>query len=246
MSLFRDRKDRYLLPMLAPAAIITARAVLEHFETRHTRNAADRAVVAAHWVTLLVIAVGLPIVGATILKTVDGTHWYSPGLAAAAAGTGAAVVAAGVVAHRRHDFALVVTTVVLMLAVQALIVHGYRNAREGRSEMKPLAAVIWERYPHATVAVAPHRKGHAPPDLPIYLNRPIHRAADPSSPAPAAGNAQIMVARQDARDPEPSFAPPWKPIGKVRRDNSWWHAFVREPVSATTTASSATSAASPR
>jgi hypothetical protein len=251
MSLFRDRKDRYLLPMLAPAAVITARAVLEHFETRHTRNRADRAVVTAHWITLFVIAVGLPIAGAVaalngsevgrwpVLKaiianaptTLEGGAWYSPALAATAALLGGAIVAAGIALHRRRDVGIVATTVVLMIGIQALIVHGYRNSREGRSEMKPLAGVIWEMYPDAYVSAAPHRKAHTPPDLPIYLNRPIHRGVrqtDPPTTGPSA-SVQVMVARQDARDPEPSFPPPWQPITKVRRDNSWWHAFVLSP-----------------
>jgi 4-amino-4-deoxy-L-arabinose transferase-like glycosyltransferase len=78
MSFFRDRKERYLLPMIVPAAVVVARAVVEHLDTRHLRNAADRVVVAAHWVSLLVIAVGLPIAGATTLTKLDGAHWYSP------------------------------------------------------------------------------------------------------------------------------------------------------------------------
>ena len=75
MSLFRDRKERYLLPLIVPAAVVIARAVVEHLDTRHLKHAADRAVVAIHWATLLVFGIGLPIAGVATLETVDGARW---------------------------------------------------------------------------------------------------------------------------------------------------------------------------
>lgn len=240
MSFFRDRKQRYLLPMLAPAAIVAGRAVIEHFETRHTRNRADRTVLTAHWVTLGVMAMGLPIVGATpLLRTIEGQSWYGIRLAAGAAIAGGGLVMAGILLHRRHNASMVTTTLVAMLLLQAMLVHGYRNAREGRSEMKPLAEAIWESYPDAQAWFLPQGKA-CPPDLPIYLNRPIHRASDQPTTAPAAltpatataSRPQVLVVRQGSRDPEPQLPPPWAHFQRVQRDNTWWHAFVSPPVSA--------------
>ena len=171
-----------------------------------------------------------------MLKTIDGRPWYSPGLAGGATLLGGGLVIAGILLHRQHNASMVATTLVVMLLLQALLVHGYRNAREGRSEMKPLAEAIWQMYPDAQAWFLPQGKA-CPPDLPIYLNRPIHRAADEPmilpSTAPAlastmaaASQPQVMVVRQGSRDPEPQLPPPWAHFKRVQRDNSWWHAFV--------------------
>jgi 4-amino-4-deoxy-L-arabinose transferase-like glycosyltransferase len=230
MSFFRDRKERYLLPMIVPGAVIVARAVIEHFETRHLRNAADRIVVAIHWGTLMVIAIGLPVAGAMKLTTVEGARWFTPTLAAVALMAGVTVVGLGMVAHRRGRCgAIVAATLVLMLGAQALFMHGYRDSREGRSEMKPLANLIWRDAPDAAVFTTDARmRARAPVDLSIYLNRTV-RWVDDASQVPAAdGRPAVLVVRQRKNDPEPAPPPGWSVLGKTRRDQSWWHAFVRQ------------------
>ncbi|MEO6434418.1 MAG: hypothetical protein ABIP55_01480, partial [Tepidisphaeraceae bacterium] len=142
---------------------------------------------------------------------------------------GGTIVTAGIFVHRRNGGSLVLTTVVIMILAQALLVHGYRQSREGRSAMKPFAAVLWTDYPDAVFSALPHRRRHAPVELTLYLNRPIYRAANPPTTSPA-GQPQVMIVRQNADDPEPTLPPPWRHFRKFLRDESWWHAFVLPPM----------------
>jgi hypothetical protein len=150
MSFFRDRKERYLLPMIVPASVVIARAVVEHFRTRQLR------------------ARGGPGRRCDSLGDAAGDRdWVSGrgGRHVEDAGWHAVVFGAGGVQRRRDRRvdrrrrddralarrcgAIVASTLLLMLGVQMLFIHGYRNSREGRSEMKPLAAMILEKAPDA-------------------------------------------------------------------------------------------------
>ncbi|MEA2711242.1 MAG: hypothetical protein QOF78_3843 [Phycisphaerales bacterium] len=239
MSFFRDRKERYLLPMIAPASVIVARAVVEHFQTRHLKSLADRAVVTIHWLTLLIIAIGLPIAGGTMLKTLDGARWYSPTLAALGGAICVAIVIAGMIAHRRCGGAIVAATLLCMLAVQMLFMHGYRNSREGRSEMKPLAALIWQQAPDAQVFTTGAKRMRAPTDLSIYLNRSVLWVDDVSQ-IPASSRPAVLVVRERKKQPPPVAPEGATVIGKTARDEGWWHAFLlRSDVATTRPASGA-------
>ena len=72
MSLFRDRKERYLLPMVAPAAVLCAHALSIFAEPEQRRRALDQAIVWIHWGVLLLIPVGLAIAGTTKLRGLEG------------------------------------------------------------------------------------------------------------------------------------------------------------------------------
>jgi 4-amino-4-deoxy-L-arabinose transferase-like glycosyltransferase len=229
MSFFRDRKERYLLPMIVPAGVVVARAVVEHLDTRHLKNAADRAVVAIHWVTLLVIAIGLPIAGVAALKTFDGGKWFSPTVAIVGGGACLAIVLAGLRIHRRWGGGLVAATLLLMLAMQVLFMHGYRHSREGRSEMKPLAAMIWQQTPDAVVYITGAKKVRAPVDLAIYLNRSALWVDDVSQIPRDDARPRVVVTRQRRREPAPEPPPGATVIGKTQRDENWWHAFLLAP-----------------
>src|SRR5205814_2356084 len=71
MSFFPDRKERYLLPLLAPAAILASIGV------RQVMRSEARWAWIAHGIVLLAIAIGLPLTGTISLKTVNGQPWYS-------------------------------------------------------------------------------------------------------------------------------------------------------------------------
>jgi len=225
MSFFRDRKERYLLPMIVPASVVIARAVVEHFRTRHEGNAADRAVVSIHWTILLVIAIGLPVAGVVSLKTIEGARWFSPALAGVAGAIGLAVVVAGIVAHRRWSGAIVAATLLLMLGFQVLFMHGYRNSREGRSEMKPLATMILEQAPDASLYTSGTKRMRAPSDLSVYLNRPVPWV-DEASQIPPSDRPAVLVVRQREHESPPLPPPGMTSIGKTSRSESWWHAFL--------------------
>ena len=97
--------------------------------------------------------------------------------------------------------------------------------------MKPLANLIWERFPEATVyniRGADGRRKMAPNDISIYLNRVTPVVATvaeiPVSPSP---QMYIDLWEKPDRDPEPQPAPGWKYFHRVPRGRGWWMAFVR-------------------
>ena len=225
MSFFRDRKERYLLPMVVPASIVIARAVVEHLQTRHLKNAADAIVVGIHWTTLLLIAIGLPVAGAMTLTTLDGARWFSPGVAVASGAIGVAIVIGGMIVHRRCGAGIIAATLLLMLAVQVLFMHGYRDSRDGRSAMKRLATAIWrEAPPTAPAFTTGSKRMRAPTDLAIYLNRSV-RWVDDAGDIPASARPAILVIRQREHEGPPMPAGAVL-IEKTERDESSWHAFL--------------------
>jgi 4-amino-4-deoxy-L-arabinose transferase-like glycosyltransferase len=231
MSLFRDRQDRYMLPMIAPAAIIAARGVVEHFRSWSRWNRADTIVTAMHWGILIVMAVGLPIAGATTkLKRADGLPWFPWNFAIPAAITVFALIVVAIYAHRVWRGSIVLATFVVMLMLQAMFVFGFASSASARSEMRPLAESIAQLYPDAEVFNA-HPEGKRPPtDLGVYLNRVIRWVAEPSA-IPPSNHAQILLYRQNAGDPAPKPPPGWDVFDVKPRDKDYWYAFIREPKS---------------
>jgi hypothetical protein len=227
MSFFRDRKERYLLPMIAPAAIIAARAVTEHLDTRAENRTTDRAVLNIHWAGVIAIAAGFPLAAALhpALKRADGTAWLSLPATVVAMLIAIGLIATGLALRRRFAFSVVVFPALMMLAMQAFFMHSYRYTREGMSEIKSLAKMIWERAPDAVVfTTGPHKK-LAPNDLSIYLSRTIRWLPQYPDPATADPRTLAVVRRDD--DDETVFPPSgWREIARAERDKSWWYALV--------------------
>jgi 4-amino-4-deoxy-L-arabinose transferase-like glycosyltransferase len=83
LSFHHDRKERYLLPLAGPAAILAAHAAVRLKRTLPTRLKMDRVVWVAHWMTLTALALGLPAAGHLVLRLHNGRPWYPLPLAAA-------------------------------------------------------------------------------------------------------------------------------------------------------------------
>ena len=228
MSLAPDRKARYLLPMAGPAAVLSAAALLDLSDRWARRKRIDTLAVGAHWATLAVLAAGLPIAGAAVLKTLDGRPWYTPWQAVSVA-----VVMLALLALCRRirplDRAILSATVITMLLLHAVLVWGYRDTAEGRSELKPLADKIVATMPGAEVySVWPNRPLRlAPPELPIYLNRIVRRAADVADIPPPGDVPRALLIRQ-RRNASPPNPAGWRLVSTARQDEDWWHLFQRE------------------
>jgi 4-amino-4-deoxy-L-arabinose transferase-like glycosyltransferase len=236
MTFFRNRKDRYLLPMVGPAAVLTAWA-LQHCLMQRDRGA--RALAAAHWAALAAVAVGFPLAGAFSpwLRTVDATPWYSAPVAITSAAIAAALIVAGVLAQRRWPLALPAGTVAVMLPLQALFLSGYRDSTDSRSEMRPLAALI-RTLPPQTEAYS-YRPGvegrYAPPDLYIYLNRYATRVDAISDIPPATQPQALLICQPKWKSLSQLIPPPdapdaskrWLRIDHTPEGANSWHLFVR-------------------
>ncbi len=236
MSFFRDRKLRYLIPMLTPASILAAVGVLE-LVGGNMRTATSRWLVAIfHWLPLIVAAVGLSLAGALgMLRTIDGQHWYSLRFALIAAEVLLLLIASGIfVSVRRPLVGLAGGTAFVMLMWNVIVNTGYRNSREGRSEMRPLAESILATHADAKVtSFRPDRPArHAPVDLVIYLNRAVENLASPDELAGTTGPRVYVVRHKgpgailDPSDLAPRAAGPWRFFAYAPMDEAAWYAFT--------------------
>ncbi len=225
MGLFKDKAERYLLPMLAPAAVLCGEALLRQRDDRYER--AKSVALAFTWSSLAALAIGLPLAGLLYEKTVSMQSWWNWPLALAfTAGAGLILIVAWT--QRRRGIAMmVVTAIVIMLAVQALFMHGYASSANGRSELKPLAdaivaaappdAEIWDYQPSNWWSRVPN-------DLGIYLNRTIRPIeALPSVSARFRSQVILIYVPDDAALPE-TFQDA-KLIGQARRNKGEWRAY---------------------
>lgn len=227
MSCFKDRKERYLLPIVPVAAVIAARGFIA------MRDREPHALpVPAHWITLAIMAcIPLVGIGTFAVKTWDGRPWFEPRFALIATGSALAIVSLGALLfHRAHwNGAAVGAAVALMLLLQAVGIRGYRLSREGRSDMRPLAESIRRSFPDAEMNNwrADGQRKRAPVDLSIYLNRVTRWIADPAT-LPPSDRPQIYLTLQEKDEPDPQPAPGgWRFFDKVKRDKDWYVAFVR-------------------
>jgi len=236
MSFFRDRKERYLLPLVAPCAVLVA-ASLREFLVMTRFGILERTGLWAHWTLITVPAIGLPIAGACAwndsFATIDGRPWFTPALAGSTLFAAVAILIVGLLLHRRRRGSLIGVTAILMLAGQALLIHGHAQSRQGHSEFRPLAERIWRDHPTAVcynLRGPDGRRKMAPPDLSIYLNRitPVYDTVDQIPPP--TDRPQIYIELWEKNAPEPQPAPGWEFYARTPRNpREWWVAFLRQP-----------------
>ena len=233
LMLFRDRK-RYVLPMLGPASVLTAAAVLAVVRAMRGDRAA-RALRVAQGAILACIALGLPLVGGTGLhpdvRTTDGAPWYPPAMAIALGIAGALLCAGTLILARRRPGAVFAATVLVMLLVYPAYAWGFGRSHKGHSAARSLAEMIRTDAPGAVVyQVVALGKKMPEEDLAIYLNRNRVFVSDVESIPVGEGAAQVRVELRRAGHAELPDVEGWRILGRVPRDErgrDWWVAFVR-------------------
>ena len=119
-------------------------------------------------------------------------------------------------------------TATLFLILLPSVMHFYSETADAKSEMKPLAQLIWDRQPDVRVYILrPSVTKKVPPaDLAIYLDRSPVEIRDvlriPPSPAP-----QVFVCFSPSGQSHPKPPRGWKILGKTPRGKDWWVAFIR-------------------
>lgn len=225
MTLFKDKNERYLFPLITPAAILGALSLVTWVDAGRPATRGAVVVQVAQWLTLAAFAIGAP-VSAALLKTVEGEPWIYPATAACFTAVGACVVMMGLWLDRRYPYAMVVVGVVLMLLLQYPMLDGYKDYPQGRAELKPLADRIWAVAPDADVYEldVPGRT-RTRYDLPIYLGRVTRKTSDPAS-LPQGARPIAVVYFSGRKAPEPQLAPPWRFAGEGADDKDRWKLFV--------------------
>ena len=226
MTLVPDRKERYMYPVIGPAAVLAGHGLVELFDKRARWTRWDKAGVVQHWVLLALIGVGAPL----------GAGWFLREFAipmslagAVAVGTGVAIVAGALI--RRQPAGLLAATAVVMLGASAVIVRGYANTEKGRSDMRPLARAIWRACPDAVMYNAHPRGKRVSTDLSIYMNRVTRRITmEQWRQLRPAGRPLVTVTIHDEGKPAPVPPPGWRLLAKVPRDDDVWMAFALDGV----------------
>jgi 4-amino-4-deoxy-L-arabinose transferase-like glycosyltransferase len=228
MSLSRDRKERYLLPLIGPASVVIAYGVVGHLRSWRTWTRADTLITALHWLTLATVAVGFTLVATfstRVVRTVDETPWFEPSTGMKLSVGFAALIAAGVAWHRRWPGGILVTTAAVMLSVNAVFVAGYARSAEGRSDMRPLADAIRAVAPAGPVFYADPAPLRPPEDLAIYLARKMRRW---DGNLPTTDRPVVLITRQAPDTPVPHPAGDgWRYVGHATRGESRWWAWAR-------------------
>jgi hypothetical protein len=209
MTCFRDRKDRYLLPMVSAGSVLSAWAL-------STASLRFRGWLFAHWIGLAVLLVGMPIAGAAMPRLAAMAPWFgwADAIGLSIAGLGIVVVAASF--GRNRPLAVAIGTALPMLALQLLVMGPYARSNNGRSDMKDLAWDIRQRIDTATPdgkadAYYVHPERRLPPlDLAIYLNRLVQsrESLDSINRAPDASQVVLVKQRFSAKTKEPIDQPP--------------------------------------
>ena len=231
MSFFKDKPERYLLPMLPPAAVLAAGAAVNWFRSDR-RDPGGRVMEFVYWATLVAFAIGAPVLCVLAPRFDLGQRWASPAVAAGAGVAALALVAAGFAtaraATRRDDQARAVLTTLatgaaVLLLLQYPVMRGY--SRYATSDLKPLADLVWEKYPDARIyEYQPAARTRTYYDLPIYAGRTTSTRTDLASLQP--DDRPVVVVFLSRRGDVPPLPARWQPLasGGGRKDS--WQAYV--------------------
>jgi 4-amino-4-deoxy-L-arabinose transferase-like glycosyltransferase len=234
LTLYKDRKERYMYPVTAAGAVVAAGGLLTVARKREAWNALDRAFIAQHWAILVAAGVVFPAVAATTwtrwFLTIDGQPWLGRAWGAGLTVAMGAVIAAAMLARRNWVAGLTAATVVVMLTVHAAAIHGYARTDAGLSPMRPLAQAIWRAAPDAQMYNAHPRGKRASVDLSIYMNRPTELVTmDELAKLQPGPRPKVVVMLQDNGGPAPVPPAGWTYLDRVPRDKDFWWAFVLPP-----------------
>jgi hypothetical protein len=231
MSVYKDRKERYLFPMTPAAAVVCAVSLVTLARKRQPWTKLEKFGVAQHWALVVAFGVLAPAAAATglvnELKTSTGEPFLSRAWGAGLTVGLGLLIAAAMLVRQYWALALVVCTTVVMLVMQAAVIPGYARTDGGRSPMRPLADVIWATYPDAEMYNAHPRGKRASVDLSIYLNRVTKWvSADELASMTPGPRPKIVLLLQSEHEAEPTPPDGWQLLKQTPRKKDVWWAFV--------------------
>ncbi len=231
MICFRDRKDRYLLPMIAPSATICAIGLAAWVNDWKQRNTArlgrEQAVLGTHVFVLLGGAIALAWVGVS-QPTVDGRSWWPASVAGMMSLLLLLIASTGVVLQRRHPWATAGATFATVLLLQAIFIVGYARGPSGMSAYAALADTIRTTASDARVYEWGGKGQRLTEEMSIYLNRAIFHA-EPGTLRAAPEGATVVLLRQYRGEPDPLLPAPWRLLGTATEKKQTWWAYLLPP-----------------
>jgi 4-amino-4-deoxy-L-arabinose transferase-like glycosyltransferase len=207
MSFFPDRKERYLLPMAGPAAILAAHAAVRMKRSLPTRDFASNLVWVSYWAILIVFAIGVPIACGLLLKDPNGQRCISIGFQLITLIAASTIVIVGIMRQSKWRVSFLYAGAALMLLLNAFFLYGWSQSTLGLSEMKPLADRLHAAFPRRQIVYFDPPPDGKPVtlDLYIYLDHPVPVL---SEWPPADGSVAAVVMLKKDGDPVPNF-PGW-------------------------------------
>jgi 4-amino-4-deoxy-L-arabinose transferase-like glycosyltransferase len=225
MSLFREKHERYLLPILAPAAVVAAQGLIIFTSNVVRRTTPGRVLIVIHGLALIV-AIGLicrdlaqPMTPLSSKSSGIGPpqRWHFAAIVAAA---GLAALAGGWVFWRRRPLAIVPVTLLLVAGLDAA--HWYDEQRRPlpADHITQLTDIVWQQYPDADLSAKYSQRFNplflASVDMSLYMNRPVPWVAD----WPSRGvHAQIVLMEPLEGELDPPEIPPgWRLLARLPDD----------------------------
>lgn len=177
ITLFKDKNERYLLPLAPVCGVLTGFVIARSYAV--TLANWERTVRAAGMAVPWLMAAGLAVMGAVggewgrklSLVRIDGGPWFTWPLTAAFVMALGLMCAAGLLLHRRLWYSNFAAAATATLLTGALFLHGYSRSENGAAPYLPVAERLRIDYPGRPVYElwdTSIRSGH---DLNIYLNR---------------------------------------------------------------------------
>ncbi|HEV7299379.1 MAG TPA: glycosyltransferase family 39 protein [Tepidisphaeraceae bacterium] len=229
MSLFQDKPTRYLQPMLAPAAVVTAIALAGQWRAWRDQPHIDRVLSRIHYAAIAIAIVALAAGGAFgLLETTAGQPWYRPKIALPIAMVGLEVLALVMWQARRRPWVMVGGTVAIMLAMQPMFLKGYVNSVNGRSLATEVADHILSTEPDAEAVVfSPGFRRSPPIEMFIYMNR-VLPVVGTLADVPASDRDVYAINVASSSDTDVIIPPPWHLDREWRwGDGRPWRTYVR-------------------
>jgi 4-amino-4-deoxy-L-arabinose transferase-like glycosyltransferase len=227
MSFFPETRERYLVPMLAPASVLIAWAVLRHVRAWPRRPRLELALICAHVVGLVMLVLLVGWLAALHWTRPEGGPCASPALIGLFGAAAVLLLAVTLLAHLRNEArALVAGTAAILLMTQALFVFAYGKSPGGRSKLRPFATEIDRRFPDALVYNPQRGKKNLPAELSIYLDRPLVRWEHDLQELPPSGRPQIIIF--ESRSAQSAPPPGFQAVATGKIKDRFFHACLRE------------------
>ncbi len=222
MCFFGEKKARYLLPFVAPAAVLAGMAFAGHDDDKGERIPGVMTLTAGRLAALVTVvaafclSVGVAIIGAIGIKgyrAYGGGPWFSPKVALGVILLSAALLIGGLLLSRRSNLWWVISIVLVTWIGSELKLRGDYSS-PGDADDRPqrqLADDIWRTYPTAKIFTSDDPTQYGQLNRPaivisMYTNRIIH----PMPTTLPTQHAEPWILISDSLDAAPSLRLGWK------------------------------------
>ncbi len=202
MSFVRDKNERYGMPMVPAAAILSGFLAVAFVRNRAEMTWSDRLAENLQWIVGFAMA-GAIVAGAMSIQGTPPFYSWTVAIVGVSAALGTMLIA--LVARRRAPWLAVAGPAAVSLIVYHIAMLGYLASPGGQSEYRPLAMRAQAEYPEAELLFYDGGIGrHVPTDLAIYAGH-IVRNVKEEALSQGSDREQVLFAIQNADEPVRQF-----------------------------------------